>query len=116
MTPKNKEEGMILFHGSLSLFEKFQTPEESGILRKSEEGREKNRDVVFGSPQINIARGYTKAGGYIYTVEVPDSKCITLAETKKKPSKRAKARAKYKGSVFCFKPEYCRILAVEKVS
>jgi hypothetical protein len=105
---------MILYHGSPNRFEKFLTPRESGIIRKSEEGRSRGLDHVFVTPRLDIAEGYAGKSGYIYELDISEKKLVSLAETKKRPSKRKKVRAKYTGDVFLVKPEHIRITSITK--
>jgi len=56
----------IFYHGSPWEFNEFKTPNETGIIRKSEQGRKKNLDKVFLSKSINYSKLYTEGNGYIY--------------------------------------------------
>lgn len=73
---------MIVWHGSKYKFDKFLSPEESGNIRPSEEGRRVNRDVVFLTTNPAIAMQYAGNGGLVYEVETSENNLTPLKQSR----------------------------------
>ena len=77
----------MFYHGSPYKLSDLKSPNETGIIRKSEELRGHHKDVVFMTTSIERALTYAGSEGYLYQVTA-DARQYNKYENSRRDKKR----------------------------